>query len=87
MISRTHRDFWRLYARLGPDNRRAAARAFARFCNDPNHPSLRFKKLIGRGDIWSVRVNDDIRAAGRRQGEAIRWFWIGTHNDFDHRFS
>ena len=87
MISRTHGDFWRLYAQLSSENKRAASRAFARFRVDPGHPSLRFKKLAGRGDIWSVRVNDDIRAAGRRQGDTIRWFWIGTHNEFDNLFS
>jgi len=87
LISRTHGDFWRHYSKLSGANKRVASRAFARFRTDPSHPSLRFKKLAGRGDVWSVRVSDDLRAAGRRHGEIMRWFWIGTHNEFDNLFS
>jgi len=87
LISQTHADFWRLHAQLSAGNKRAASRAFAKFRANPGHPSLRFKKLTGRGDVWSVRVNDDIRAACQRRGDTVRWFWIGTHNEFDNLFS
>lgn len=56
------------------------------FLKDPGHPSLRFKKLSGGGDFWSVRVNEQYRVVGLRSGELIEWFWIGTHNDFDKSF-
>jgi len=54
---------------------------------NPEHPSLRFKKLQGGGEIWSVRINEQYRAVGVRSGDTMEWIWIGTHNEFDHLFS
>ena len=56
------------------------------FAHKPDHPSLRFKKLGGCADVWSVRINDQYRAVGRRSGDTVVWFWIGTHNAFDKMF-
>ena len=47
------------------------------------HRGLEFKKLPPHRDIWSVRVTDDYRAVGQRQGEVIVWFFIGTHAEYD----
>jgi hypothetical protein len=33
--------------------------------------------------VWSVRINLQYRALGRRRGELIVWFWIGTHDEYD----
>lgn len=57
------------------------------FAINPDHPSLRFKKLQGSGDIWAVRITERYRAVGVRAGDTIEWFWIGTHNEFDNLFS
>ncbi len=87
MISKVRPAFWRAYDRLAPPVKARARDVYRVFENDPNHPSLRFKKLRGREDIWSVRVNDQYRAVGVRFGNTIEWIWIGTHNEFDHLFS
>jgi hypothetical protein len=63
-------------------NRVAARRAYSLFGINPDHPSLRFKKLGGYDQIWSVRVNEQYRAIGGRHGDKIIWVWIGTHNEF-----
>jgi len=47
------------------------------FEQNPDHPSLRFKKLQGR----------EYRAVGVRSGDTIEWIWIGTHNEFDNLFT
>jgi hypothetical protein len=86
VISRGRPSFWQLYQKLPQHVRRQAQEAHKLFLKDPGHPSLRFKKLSGRGDFWSVRVNEQYRAVGLRSGEMIEWFWIGTHNDFDKSF-
>jgi Txe/YoeB family toxin of Txe-Axe toxin-antitoxin module len=66
---------------------RAAARAAYRiFAKDPWHPSLRFKKLGGYENVWSVRIGAQYRAVGERTGDKIAWSWIGSHNDFDKLF-
>lgn len=61
--------------------------AYQVFAANSDHPSLRFKKLQGSGDFWSVRINDQYRAVGVRSGDTIQWIWIGTHNEFDNLFS
>jgi hypothetical protein len=63
-----------------------ARRAFQIYQQDPFSPGLRFKKLGGYDDIWSVRVNDHYRAVGKRAGDVVTWFWIGSHNEFDKMF-
>ena len=56
------------------------------FVTDPSHNSLRFKKLAGHDNVWSVRVTLSIRAVGARDGDTITWVWIGTHGEFDSKF-
>ena len=60
-----------------------AARAYARWRTDPYHPSLDFKRVSQRQPIYSVRVGIGYRALGLREHEAIYWFWIGTHSEYD----
>ena len=86
MISRTRPSFWRAYATLDPRLREASRRAYRLFEENPNHPSLRFKKLGGYEHVWSVRINEQYRAVGEREGDTVIWVWIGSHNDFDKLF-
>ena len=86
MISRTRRSFWSLYEDLDSNTKAAARRAYDLFWENPDHGSLRFKKLRGYPDVWSVRISEQYRAVGRRQGDTVVWFWIGSHNDFDKMF-
>ena len=86
MNSLTRPSFWQAYARLDLRTREAARKAYRLFANDPAHPSLRFKKLGRYDNIWSVRINEQCRAVGERRGDAMIWFWVGTHNDFDNLF-
>ena len=67
--------------------RQRAKAVYKLFATNPNHPSLRFKKLQARQDLWSVRVNEQYRVVGVRSGDTIEWVWIGTHNEFDNLFS
>jgi len=47
---------------------------------DPYHPSLHLKRI---DRVWSVRVGAHYRALGMDASEAIVWFWIGSHSDYD----
>jgi mRNA-degrading endonuclease RelE of RelBE toxin-antitoxin system len=51
--------------------------------SDPHHPSLHFKKIGKKRELWSVRVGDHYRAVGTEKPDGIVWFWIGTHSDYD----
>ena len=78
--------FWRTYYALDSLVRKDAKQAYKLFECSPDHSSLRFKKLSITKDIWSVRISAKYRAVGRRNGEEIYWFWVGSHNDFDNLF-
>jgi hypothetical protein len=84
--SLTSASFWKLYHALPDDVRAQARRAYQAWQANPFHPSLHFKTLKGEGDLCSVRVGQKYRAVGVRQGDAVRWVWIGTHNEFDKLF-
>jgi hypothetical protein len=42
--------------------------------------------MSGDPNVWSVRINDQFRAVGERDGDTIDWAWIGSHNEFDRKF-
>lgn len=86
MISRGTKEFWALYHALSFDARSQARKAFLLFVENPDHPSLRFKKLHGVHPYWSVRFGSGYRAVCRRDGDKADWIWIGTHQDFDKAF-
>lgn len=86
MISRLTPSFRRSLAILPSVDQDSARKAFRQFKADPSHPSLRFKKLSGHDNIWSVRITRSIRAVGQRDGDTITWVWIGTHASFDRLF-
>lgn len=52
--------------------------------DNPAHPSLRFKKVHNTLPIYSVRVDLDWRALGvLKKEEAVIWFWIGPHSEYE----
>ena len=53
------------------------------FRDNPQHPSLQFKKVHDReAHLLNSR---DARIPRRRigRGREITWFWIGAHDDYD----
>lgn len=86
MISLANTDFWQCYHQLPEALQKATREAYERFMTNPGHPALRFKKLAGYPNLWSVRVNDDFRVVGFRDGDTMTWFFVGSHQAFDQRF-
>ncbi len=83
MISKTTKRFRNAFADLPDDVRRQAQRIYRLFAGDPNHPSIRFKKIHGTESIYSARISLDYRALGVLHGKYIIWYWIGTHAEYD----
>jgi hypothetical protein len=72
--------FWEAYRKL-PDRTCALAdKNYALLKQNPNHPSLRLKKV---GRFWSVRVGTHYRALAVESEGDLLWFWIGSHADYD----
>ncbi len=83
MISKTTKQFRRMFATLPSDIRHRAREAYKLFKENPNHPSLRFKRVHSTEPIYSVRINIDYRAVGVSETGEIVWFWVGTHAEYD----
>jgi hypothetical protein len=81
VISRTHGDFWKCFNGLPAEVQQQARERFRLWQQDNFNPVLHFKPLFA--DVWSVRVNPQYRALGRRRGSLVVWFWVGTHADYD----
>ena len=75
--------FWQSYNRLPKDIQRLADKSYELLKNNPLHPSLHFKKVGNRKQLWSVRITDNYRALAVEKLEGIVWFWIGTHGEYD----
>jgi hypothetical protein len=75
--------FWELFQALPFEVQNLAVKNYHLWRRNPHHPSLRFRRLQGSQDRFSIRVGDHYRALGRLAGEKMIWVWIGTHSDYD----
>jgi hypothetical protein len=77
------RRFWELFQALLSEVQNLTVKNDHLWRQNPDHPSLPFRRLQGSEDRFSLRVGDHYRAIGRLAGEKITWAWIGTHSDYD----
>ena len=80
MQSKAVAGFWEGYGRLPEKAKKAARKQYALWLKNPQHPSLRFKKV---GNYWSARVTGSYRAVGIMDGDTVIWFFIGTHAEYE----
>jgi hypothetical protein len=64
-------EFWECYNALPDAIRDLADKNFALLRDNPQHPSLHFKKV---GRFWSARVGMHYRALAAESGEDLVWF-------------
>jgi hypothetical protein len=79
------KNFWRLYHGLPVAIQKIAKEKFLLWQKEPFHPSLQFKLVSQKKNIWSARINDSYRALGIRDKEQIVWYWIGNHDEYERR--
>lgn len=77
-------DFWERLRSLPTHVQKQADIAYQRFKQDPYYSSLQFKCIDPKRQVYSVRVGRNYRAVGRMVNGDILWFWIGTHEDYNH---
>jgi hypothetical protein len=85
--SRATPRFWAAYRDLPSDVQLTAQKAYRLFREDPQHPSLQFKRINSREPVYSVRVSLGYRALGLLENDEVTWFWIGTHSTYDRLLS
>ena len=83
MRSRTTRKYRDLFESLPKAIRDKAKAAYGLWSDNPDHRSLRFKKVHSALPIYSVRIDLDYRAVGILNGDAVVWFWIGPHAEYE----
>lgn len=79
-------EFWRMYHRLSAPVQEQVQKACSLFQKNPKHPGLSLERLRCDPQSWSVRITKNFRAVGTMQGDAMIWYWIGNHRDFDRDF-
>jgi hypothetical protein len=80
MTNRASPEFWAAYAKLPRDIRKLAQKNYTLFRGNPQHPSLRMKKI---GNRRSARVGLHYRALAVETEDGLLWTWIGTHAEYD----
>jgi hypothetical protein len=81
--SKTTQQFRELLEAAPLNVRGKAKSAYRVWAENPDHPSLRFKKVHPSLPIYSVRIDLDWRAVGvQREGRMV-WFWIGPHSEYE----
>ncbi len=83
MTSRATPRFWTAFRNLPPEIQALARKAYRLFRQDPDHPSLQFKRIHDVEPVYSVRVTLGYRALGVVHADRVVWFWIGSHADYD----
>ena len=73
-------NFWQAYHSLPEEIRELADKNFQLLKGNPNHPSLKLKKI---DNFWSVRIGVKYRALAIETELGLVWFWIGTHAEYD----
>src|SRR5271157_3179411 len=64
-------EFWKLFAGLPSHVQKQANNAYAHFKRDIWHPSLHFKCINKKKQLYSVRIGKDYRAVGRKNNDTI----------------
>ena len=80
MKSKTLPSFWKAYASLSETIKKQARKAYRLWRQNPFHPSLRFKCINHKENIWAVRISRGYRALGIFEEDTVTWFWIGDHD-------
>ncbi len=75
--------FWKLYDKLPEEVQRRADRAYELWQINPTARGLYFKRVGKQQPVYSVRIGQGYRALGLLEGDAILWFWVGTHDEYE----
>jgi len=79
-MHKTTTRFWSCFDSLPPHIQDLARKNFEILRENPQHPSLHFKKI---GKLWSARVGINYRAIAVQDGNDFTWVWIGTHRAYE----
>ncbi len=78
-------NFRQKFAKLPARIKETAKKNYELWKKNPFHPSLEFKEVKPKENIWSVRIGIGWRALGvmKTDDKKIIWFWVGSHAEYD----
>lgn len=77
-------EFRKLFRDLPERIKKTARKNYRLWKQNPQHPSVEFKKLNTGSSVYSVRAGIGWRAVGvMKDNETVVWFWIGSHAEYD----
>lgn len=79
MMIRTEKAFDRDYVKLPQRIQKLAEKQLALFSENPRHPSLHVRKMLGCEDLWEGRITIHYRFTFKIVGETYLLRRIGTH--------
>jgi len=83
VISQVTEDFWKCFSRLPETIKAQARKSYRLWIANPSHPGLHFKRIHASEALYSVKVAKGWRALGLLDKDAMTWFWIGSHGDYE----
>jgi len=85
MKSSRTQSFRRQFLKLPAPIKQTAKKNYELWKQNPFHPSLEFKPVKLKENIWSVRIGIGWRALGviKMDEDKIVWFWVGSHAEYD----
>jgi hypothetical protein len=78
-------EFWEGFHQFTPHVQKQAKQAFEHLAQDPRYPSLQFKCVNRTEGKYSIRISHKYHALGYVQGSQVTWYWIGPHDEYEHR--
>ncbi len=84
MRSKVTDGFRKRFKRLPPAIQKQARAAYHLWKVNPYYPGLHFKCIDPVESIYSVRIGLHYRAVGTKVGDTIIWYFIGTHEEYNH---
>ena len=68
------------FRKLHPDIKNIVLNKIAIFIDNPNHPSLRIKKIKGTANTWEMSITKNYRITFNPVGDTKILRKVGTHN-------
>jgi len=75
--------FWKSYHALPNEIKLLANKAYQLFIENPEHPSLHFKRVGKKHPVYSARISNAYRALCYLENQNTYWFWIGNHDSYE----
>jgi len=75
--------FIKCFKKLPERIQNRARQVYQQWKENPFDPRLQFKQVHASKPIYSVRVHIGWRALGLRKNNAVLWFWVGSHEDYN----